>query len=349
MDASDGESGTALGELGMTHPLVLEDVHHAYAGRSVLGGVDLALSPGELLAVLGASGDGKTTLLRCVAGLVCPERGAVMVGGQCVARDGVEHIRTEDRGVGLVFQDYALFPSLTVAQNVGFGVEDASRVAELIDAAGLSDHSQRLPHQLSGGEQQRVALMRALAPRPSVLLMDEPFANLDAMRRQTIGSAVKRALQEAGTAALFVTHDRVDALYLADRVAVLVPGARGSVVGQIGTPQEVYRHPVSAEVAHLTGDVTEIASLDGIPVETRTGDAESGCRWLVRPEDVVLTTEGAAGVVVSRGFLGGTWRTEVRVGETNVWSDHDHGLAPGDSVAVRLRRAHAVSQAQRAL
>jgi iron(III) transport system ATP-binding protein len=326
----------------MTAPLTLEGVHHAYGDRAVLGGVDVSLSAGELLAVLGASGDGKTTLLRCVAGLVCPDRGTVTVGGQCVARDGVEHIRTEDRKVGLVFQDYALFPSLTVFENVGFGVQDDARVRALLLDAGLVDHASRYPHQLSGGEQQRVALMRALAPRPSVLLMDEPFANLDAARRQSIGATVKRALKEAGTAALFVTHDRVDALYLADRVAVLVPGAKGSVVGQVGTPQEVYTNPVSAQVARLTGDVTELTSLDGLMVEERTGASGADTRWLVRPEDVSLTVGEGVGVVRSSGYLGGVWRAEVGVGEARLWCDLLSPLAEGQTVAVRLRRAHGV-------
>lgn len=327
----------------MTSPLVLEGVHHGYGGRPVLGGIDLSLAPGELLAVLGASGDGKTTLLRCVAGLVCPDKGSILIEGRCVAREGVEQVRTEERRVGLVFQDYALFPSLSVEANVGFGVDDDARVAELLAQAGLSAHATRWPHELSGGEQQRVALMRALAPRPSVLLMDEPFANLDAVRRQTIGAAVKRALNDSGTAALFVTHDRADALYLADRVAVLVPGPEGSVVGQIGLPQDVYDRPVSLDVARLTGDVTDLASLDGLVAEERTGAVDNPSRWLVRPEDVALTVGQGSGIVVSRGFLGCAWRTEVRVGERVIWCDHPDALAVGQTVDVRLRRAHAVA------
>ena len=241
----------------------------------------------------------------------------------------------EERRVGLVFQDYALL-SLSVEANVGFGVDDDARVAELLAQAGLSAHATRWP-ELSGKSSSELRRC-ALAPRPSVLLMDELFANLDAVRRQTIGAAVKRALNDSGTAALFVTHDRADALYLADRV-VLVPVLRAALWGRSVSHKTCTTDP-SVWTSPDSLATSPTSSLDGGSrrnhrgVDNRVGGSfAGGCR---------IDGGSGSGIVVSRGFLGCAWRTEVRVG-AGIWCDHPDALAVGQTVDVRLQRAHAVA------
>jgi iron(III) transport system ATP-binding protein len=217
--------------------------------------VSLRLEPGALLALLGPSGCGKTTTLRLIAGLECPDTGEVCLGGRVVAGRGV-WTPPEQRGVSMVFQDYALFPHLTVAENIAFPIsrlparERAARVAELLPIAGLDGLGDRYPHQLSGGQQQRVALARALAPRPTVVLLDEPFSNLDAALRKSTREEVRRILRDSGATAVFVTHDQEEAFSVADTVAVM----RAGEVDQLAPPHEVYLRPSSRAVASFVGE-----------------------------------------------------------------------------------------------
>lgn len=297
---------------------------HAFGSTKVLGGVDLTVSAGELVAVLGASGCGKTTLLRSVAGLVTPTSGTIAVGGTVVASGGVERVPIERRQVGLVFQDYALFGSMTVAENVAYGIgRDPDRVRALLERVGLEGLEARRPSQLSGGQQQRVALARALAPRPTLLLLDEPFANVDAERRAELGASLRAALASEGRAALLVTHDRVDALSLADRVLVLVPGPDGGVAGQLGTPEEVYNTPVSLEVARLTGPCSLFPTADG--------------ERIVRPESLRLAADGVPGTVVACHYLGDSVRLVVETAAGSLLVRHDARMAVSTPVHVVRR------------
>jgi len=217
--------------------------------------VSLRVPRGALLALLGASGCGKTTTLRLIAGLETPDAGEVFLAGRRVAGGG-DWIPPERRRVGMVFQDYALFPHLSVRENVAFGLagrparERAARVAALLALAGLDDLADRYPHQLSGGQQQRVALARALAPDPQVILLDEPFSNLDAVLRKATREEVRRILHGSGTTTVFVTHDQEEAFSVADTVAVMRDGA----IEQVGAPHEIYLRPASRSVATFVGE-----------------------------------------------------------------------------------------------
>ena len=294
--------------------LRITGLRHAYGAAPVLAGIDLDLAGGELLAILGASGCGKTTILRAVAGLVEPLAGRIELGGE-VLTDVAQRrqVPVERRGVGVVFQDYALFPGLDVRGNVAFGLSraDQGRADELLDLIGLRELGRRRIAELSGGQQQRVALARALAPRPRLLLLDEPFANLDATLREDLALELRATLHQAGQAALLVTHDRHEALGLADRVAILVAGPAGAVIGQVADPATIYRRPASAEVARLTGPVGIFAGeAEGAVARTPLGtlplaEAHQGTvTVLARPDDLSFTVGEGPVTVRSRRFLG---------------------------------------------
>ena len=213
----------------------------------------LQVEPGESVALLGPSGCGKTTLLRLIAGLERPLAGTIQLGDRFVSGPpgrGGTWVAPEARRVGMVFQDWALFPHLTVGRNVGYGLERSTRtpgrIAEALDLVGLSGFAERMPSTLSGGQQQRVALARALAPRPGVLLLDEPFSNLDSSLREDVRSEVRRLLIELGITAVFVTHDQDEAFVVGDRVGVLREGR----LAQVDTPDGLYRRPVGCLCAH---------------------------------------------------------------------------------------------------
>ena len=266
---------------------------------------------GAFLALLGPSGCGKTTTLRLIAGFERPDSGRIAVGGRVVAAPGT-FVPPERRQVGMVFQDYALFPHLDVARNVGYGLSGragrADRVREMLELVGLAELGARMPHELSGGQQQRVALARALAPKPEVLLLDEPFSNLDAALRARVRAEVREILRTAGATAIFVTHDREEALSLADRVAVLWQGR----LIQIARPDELYRRPASPEVAAFIGDADLFpgrASGGSVACELGTlpvcPPAHGPVHVLIRPESVRLaaTPDGSA-VVTAHEFYG---------------------------------------------
>ncbi len=290
----------------------------AFGPVTALDGADLWVEAGTLTAVLGPSGCGKTTLLRAVAGFERLDEGTISVGGRVVAGPGVQ-VPPERRRVGIVPQEQALFPHLSVAANVGFGLprgpERAPRVDAMLELAGLAGLGGRMPHELSGGQQQRVALARALAPAPSVVLLDEPFANLDAALRVTLRTEVRRILRASGATAMFVTHDQEEALSTADTVAVM----RAGRVVQSGTPDEVYRNPADLWVARFVGDANvlggelvgegKVSCVLGV-LECR-GDAalatSGGTRVqvVVRPEQLRLTPSPVAGAVLhDRQYFG---------------------------------------------
>jgi iron(III) transport system ATP-binding protein len=241
----------------MPHAAIeLRSVAKAYrADAPAVREVSFALHRGTLAALLGPSGCGKTTTLRLIAGLEAPDSGEIWLDGRCVAGAG-KNVPPEKRRIGMVFQDYALFPHLTVRDNVAFGLDGikapdrAARVTEMLRLVGLAEYGLRYPHELSGGQQQRVALARALALRPSVVLLDEPFSNLDAALRRNMRKDLHSILHAANVTAVFVTHDQEEALSIADTVAVM---QRGSVV-QIGTPHDVYLRPATREIARFVGE-----------------------------------------------------------------------------------------------
>jgi iron(III) transport system ATP-binding protein len=234
--------------------LAVTGLHKAFGAHPVLSGLDLTVPAGSFTAILGPSGSGKTTLLRLLAGFEQVDAGTIAIGDRVVDGPGHAHVPPERRQIGYVPQEGALFPHLTVAANVGFGLpareRRGPRTGELLESVGLAGLGSRYPHQLSGGQQQRVALARALAIRPEVVLLDEPFASLDAHMRASVRADVQRICRAAGTTAILVTHDQDEALSMADRVAVLRDGR----IVQYTAPQDLYMLPADPALARFIGD-----------------------------------------------------------------------------------------------
>jgi iron(III) transport system ATP-binding protein len=297
-----------------------------------LDGFDLEVRRGELVALLGPSGCGKTTALRLIAGLEYPDAGSVRVLGRTVAARGT-WVPPERRRVGLVFQEWALFPHLDVTGNVAFGLDgDADgRVGEMLALARLEGLAHRMPHELSGGQQQRVALARALAPGPDLLLLDEPFSNLDAQLRAEVRSEVRALLGATSTTAVFVTHDQEEALSISDRVAVMLDGR----VRQMGSPFEVYTAPADAAVARMVGQANLVtASVSGGLARSSLGEvpapglADGTCEVLIRPESVEIAADPRGPATVEHvEFFGHDQLVRCRTAE-------------GDRVDVRLIGPH---------
>ena len=323
--------------------LSLSDVTKAFGPETAVDDVSLDVRSGELLTFLGPSGCGKTTTLRTIAGLEAPTEGRILLGDEVVAGDGA-FVPPEQRDVGIVFQNFALFPHLSVRENIAFGLTDAdaaeseARVDELLELVEMTDHGEKTPDQLSGGQKQRVALARSLAPEPEVLLLDEPFSNLDVRLRVEMREEVRRILKEAGVTAVSVTHDQEEALSISDRVAVMNDGN----IEQVGRPESVFERPESKFVASFLG---RASFLEG---ELRDGKVDTGIgRFdavtlegydtvydgapvdvLVRPDDLRATPaspELADGVVTSRQYVGPSfvYRVELDSGEA-VHCLHNH-------------------------
>ncbi|KKL88078.1 hypothetical protein LCGC14_1928300, partial [marine sediment metagenome] len=278
----------------------LKGLARSYGDVRALDGVDLEVESGEICALLGPSGCGKTTPLRLIAGFELPDAGTVVVGGRALSGSGV-FVPPERRRIGMVFQDYALFPHYDVGANVAYGLERdaaAERVTEVLELVGLNGVVHRYPHELSGGQQQRVALARALAPTPDVILLDEPFSNLDATLRVRVRQETREILLAADTTSLFVTHDQEEALSLADTVAVMHAGR----IEQVGTPEEVYGRPATHWVAEflLRADVIPGTASNGyVECELARLAIDPGFSGpadvLIRPESVSIGVRPAAG------------------------------------------------------
>ena len=340
----------------MTDPILTVDgITKAYTaeGPPAVDRVSFQVANGEILAVLGPSGCGKTTMLRCIAGFERLSSGSVRMRERVLASEQT-HVPAERRGIGLVFQDYALFPHLSVLDNVLFGLryhtvsDKEARARQALGMVGLQAYAERTPHHLSGGQQQRVALARALAPKPELLLLDEPFSNLDALLRQTTRQEVRALLKDNGLSAVLVTHDQEEALSFADRVAVMRRGR----IEQVGTPEEVYYQPRTLFVAQFLGRTNLLMSdASGTEADTPIGRlplnrAASG-RVLVslRPEHLTLaaphdvsdTASCTPGTVVGRAFKGHdiTYRVACNESEYLVHTSNRLSFQPGDAVYIR--------------
>jgi iron(III) transport system ATP-binding protein len=344
--------------------LELDGVVKEYADETAVDSLSLSVREGELLTLLGPSGCGKTTTLRMMAGLERPDAGSVRLAGEVVA-DESRHVKPEDRDVGLVFQDFALFPHLTVAENVAFGLTDATeaekeeRIDELLDLVDLAAHRDAPPAELSGGQQQRVALARSLAPEPDILLLDEPFSNLDVRLRVEMREEVRSILKEAGVTAVSVTHDQEEALSISDQVAVMNDGR----VEQVGKPEGVFEHPESRFVASFLGQAGFLSAWyeDGAvvtPIGTFTPQRLNGLSTeyagtdldvLVRPDDLratVVEESEADGHIIHRQYTGPSfvYRVELDNGDV-VHCQHNHvkELDIGKPVRVELDADHTLA------
>jgi len=275
----------------MSTALACHAISKSYDGVAVVSDFSLQVKQGEFLTLLGPSGCGKTTTLRLLAGFEQPDTGTIRIGDHIVA-DGQRFRPAEERRVGMVFQDYALFPHLDVVGNITFGLNNArkektKRADDMLHLVGLAGYENRMPYELSGGQQQRVALARALAPQPDLLLLDEPFSNLDAALRTQVRGEVRSILREAGTTTIFVTHDQEEALSLSDRVAVIFEGE----LHQIGTPFALYTRPASKQVAAFIGEANFLqATADGARAHCALGEVrllypkQGAVELLIRPD-----------------------------------------------------------------
>lgn len=347
--------------------LDVNHVSHAYGKHAVVSDLSFRLETGEVACLLGSSGCGKTTMLRLIAGFESPAAGSIRLNGDTVA-DTKSQVPPESRRIGMVFQDYALFPHLSIADNIGFGLrknsalETRQRVDEMLELIGLSNRGSHYPHELSGGQQQRVALARALAPQPHLLLLDEPFSNLDVELRERLSLEVRDILKRAGMAAIMVTHDQNEAFAVADVVGIMREGS----IEQWDTPYNLYHRPATRHVADfigqgvfLPGEVmsrqvvqVELGRLESdVPMECGSSCAECkrDCRLdvLLRPDDVIHDDDSPVKAeVIAKAFRGAEFLYTLRLASgvqvlSLVPSHHNHAI--GEKIGIRLDVDHVVT------
>jgi iron(III) transport system ATP-binding protein len=345
----------------MATALEINHIEFDYPGHGpVMRGFSLELEDAEIGCLLGPSGCGKTTVLRCIAGLEAIHGGEIRLHSQVVSRPGFV-AAPEKRRVGVVFQDFALFPHLTVAANVGFGLrgitgaERDARVAELLEAVGMGNSGGKYSHELSGGQMQRIALARALAPRPQLLLLDEPFSNLDVDLRERLSIEVRSILKAMGTTALLVTHDQHEAFAMADNVGVMHDGA----IEQWDTAYNLYHRPATRFVADFVGEgvLIQATANDSDRIDTVLGtlrhspDSEirpgQPISLLLRPDDVVHDDASALKAeVVKKTFRGAEFLYTLKLADGNqvlslVPSHHNHAI--GEQIGIKLDVDHVVA------
>lgn len=331
--------------------LQINSIDKSYAsGAKAVDHLSLKVGRGEILALVGASGCGKTTALRLIAGFETPDTGTITLDNRIVSGPST-FISPEKRGIGLLFQDYALFPHLTVEKNVGFGLRGISperrkaRIREMLVLGGIEEYSARYPHQLSGGQQQRVALARALAPSPSLVLLDEPFSNIDTLVKEQVRADLQHLFRQTGVTAIMVTHDIADAFAIADRVAVMREGR----IEQIGTPTEIYQNPTSEYVANFFGRCNLISAEAkeqgyftpfGQVTCAKNERPVPNALLLYRPEELVLNASSVGNAVVeSVSFLGTSYEVAVSSGLHRLWvhANDGHRFKAGEKVQVTLK------------
>jgi iron(III) transport system ATP-binding protein len=326
-------------------PLIVDGISKAYGARAAVQDASLRLEPGRVTALLGPSGCGKSTLLRLIAGLERPDAGRIQLGDRTLAGPDV-FTPPEARGVGLVFQDFALFPHMNLLENVAYGLRGASRAArdaralERLSAVRLAARAQAFPHMLSGGEQQRAALARALAPEPSALLLDEPFSGLDAHLKSEVRTDLLAVLRGTGAAVLVVTHDAAEAMLMADDLVLMTDGR----ILQSGAPRDCYRDPASPEAARLLGEVSILSAevSDGV-ARTAFGAVAAGAfadgpaSVVVRPEAVALAADGVEARVLRVAFGGAFQEIDLGVGDERLRIRMSGvGSTVGDVARVRI-------------
>jgi iron(III) transport system ATP-binding protein len=350
----------------LSHPaaalpvLAIEGIAHTYGARRVLNNLSFALERGAIGCLLGASGCGKTTVLRCIAGFETIAAGEIRLNGVCVNRRNYS-LPAEERKIGMVFQDYALFPHLNVVANIAFGLRTAdkarraARVAELLEIVGLADAGRKFPHELSGGQQQRVALARALAPAPELLLLDEPFSNLDIEMRERLSIEVRDILKQQNATAILVTHDQHEAFNIADVIGIMSAGR----IEQWDTPYNLYHQPASRFVADFIGQGTFLPGIvldhDHVRIELGTfqsqamGQCPAGAAVdvLVRPDDILHDDASTLQAqVLHKAFRGAQFLYSLQLpGGGRVMSlvpsHHNHAI--GEKVGIRLEIDHVVA------
>jgi len=343
-----------------TAQLTVTGVEQSYGARRVLKSISFSLQTGEIGCLLGASGCGKTTMLRCIAGFEPIDAGSIDLKGITIA-DARISMPAEKRRIGMVFQDYALFPHINIAANVGFGLPRTDkpqrdrRVAELLDTIGLAHAANRFPHELSGGQQQRVALARALAPRPDLLLLDEPFSNLDVELRERLGTEVRDTLKQQNTTAILVTHDQNEAFSIADSVGLMVDGE----IAQWDTPYNLYHKPATRFVADfigqgmfLTGQIIDDGKVEielgrfpaSITENLAKGDVVD---VLLRPDDILHDDTGVIHAeVIHKAFRGAEFLYMLQLPQGGrvmslVPSHHNHAV--GEKIGIRLEIDHVIA------
>jgi iron(III) transport system ATP-binding protein len=339
--------------------LAIRALRHAYGSNEVIKGLSLSLNKGTIGCLLGASGCGKTTVLRCIAGFDPAQGGEIWLNGQLVSGRGVL-LPTEARHVGMVFQDYALFPHLTVAENIAFGLRDgdraarARRVDEVLETVRLTGLRDKYPDELSGGQQQRIALARALAPRPDLLLLDEPFSNLDVEFRTQLSVEVREILKQQNTTAILVTHDQHEAFNLADEIGIMRNGA----IEQWDTPYRLYHEPVSRYIADFIGqgvflpgtvlaDARIRLELGVFQANTSEWPRGTEVDVLLRPDDILHDDASPLQAqVLHKAFRGAQFLYTLQLPAGGrvmslVPSHHNHAI--GERIGIRLEIDHLVA------
>jgi len=347
--------------------LVLEHISHAYGHFAVVKDLSLKLGEGDIGCLLGASGCGKTTVLRLIAGFETPSAGHILLRDELIAARE-RQVAPEKRRIGMVFQDYALFPHLNIAENIGFGLRDHAadkandRIEELLAIVGLTGLGHKFPHELSGGQQQRVALARALAPRPHLLLLDEPFSNLDVELRERLSLEVRNILKQTGTAAILVTHDQHEAFAVADVIGIMHAGR----IEQWATPYNLYHRPATRQVADFVGQGVflpgQVIDRDTVAIELGILKSQlplectqsckacgKGCALdiLLRPDDIVHDDNAPTHAeVAAKAFRGADFLYTLKLTSgaqvlSLVPSHHNHAI--GEHIGIRLDVDHVVA------
>lgn len=337
--------------------LIVNNLSISFDDKPILNHISFTLKAGQIACLLGASGCGKTTILRCIAGFEKPNTGNITLQDRTLV-DAQQFVPAHQRNIGMVFQDYALFPHLTVADNIGFGLGNLdkhaknARIDEMLSLIDMADYKHRYPHELSGGQQQRVALVRALAPKPRLVLLDEPFSNLDVELRTTLSKEVRTLLKSQGVSAILVTHDQAEAFAMADVVGMIADGK----MEQWASPEALYHTPCSQKVARFIGEgvlYPIIAKHDNIAecvigkIALSAPINPEASQLLIRPHDVKIAKDGQgiAVTVLDKDFRGGYWlytlsthQGDLLLMQVSMAVNHQSHQV-GDQLLVQIRRA----------